>query len=287
LTLTSRLCYYYHQTVEPSRCAQKGASLAQASLSSFDNPTIIAAGTSKAYPPSVLADEVVSRMQSFAQGIDRPQIPLLSLRGVTFGYGPYPVFKDLDLDIAEGSFTSVIGHNGSGKSTLLKIILGVLRPSSGSVRFGEIDKRGNVAEIGYINQGAIDTRLPLSALEVVEIGLIGKERAAAGPGPMDALRAIGIDSLASRQYRELSGGQKQKVQIARCLVRDPRLLLLDEPTSFLDESSELDFMRLLRKLNQERRITIVMISHDLCIVEEYSDRIVRLDGGRLREEARR
>lgn len=207
---------------------------------------------------------------------------LLSLRAVSFGYGDRLILRDIDFDLAAGSFTSVIGHNGSGKTTLLKVILGVLKASSGSVRFHFAAGQGASSSIGYVNQGAIDTRLPLSVREVVEIGRIGK----AGAKPAtEALAAAGIEDLASRQYRELSGGQKQKVQIARCLVRDPRLLLLDEPTSFLDESSERDFMGLLRLLNRERGITIAMISHDRSIVEAYSDRVVRLDSGRLREES--
>jgi zinc transport system ATP-binding protein len=209
----------------------------------------------------------------------------LSLRGLAFGYGRREILRGVDLDVAAGSFVSIVGHNGSGKTTLLKVILGVLKPSSGSIRFFDSGDGASASSVGYVNQGAIDTRLPLCAEEVVEIGLIGAEGIPGRRVP-DALRALGIEELAKRPYRELSGGQKQKVQIARCLVRSPRLLLLDEPTSYLDESSETEFMRLIKRLNRERRMTILMISHDRGMVETYSDRIVRLDGGVIREEAR-
>jgi zinc transport system ATP-binding protein len=209
----------------------------------------------------------------------------LSLRGLTFGYGRREILRGVDLDVGEGSFVSIVGHNGSGKTTLLKVILGVLKPSSGSIRFFDSGDGASASSVGYVNQGAIDTRLPLCAEEVVEIGLIGAE-GIPGRSVPEALRTLGIEELAKRPYRELSGGQKQKVQIARCLVRSPRLLLLDEPTSYLDESSETEFMRLIKRLNQERRMTILMISHDRSLVETYSDRIVRLDGGKIREEAR-
>jgi ABC-type Mn/Zn transport systems, ATPase component len=212
-------------------------------------------------------------------------VPALSLRGISFGYDRRTILRDVDLDVAEGAFVSIVGHNGSGKTTLLKLILGVLRPASGSITFFNSTRGASEASVGYINQGAIDTRLPLCAAEVVEIGLIGTDKAS-GREAGEALRALGIEELAKRPYRELSGGQKQKIQIARCLVRSPRLLLLDEPTSYLDESSELEFMRLLKRLNGEKAMTIVMISHDRSIVETYSDRIVRLDGGRLHEEPR-
>jgi ABC-type Mn2+/Zn2+ transport system ATPase subunit len=207
--------------------------------------------------------------------------PILSLRDVCFSFEARPILGNVDLDIAAGSFTSIVGHNGSGKTTLLRIILGVLKPSFGSVSFGETGGRGVASAIGYVSQGAIDTRLPLNVTEAVQIGLVGKKDGMRVP---DALRSVGISGLADKRYRELSGGQKQKVQIARCLIRDPLLLLLDEPTSFLDENSEQEFMRLIGRLHKERGIAVIMVSHDRALVNSHSDRVVRLEGGRLREE---
>jgi ABC-type Mn2+/Zn2+ transport system ATPase subunit len=195
------------------------------------------------------------------------------------------ILRDLDLEIERGSFVSIIGHNGSGKTTLLKLILGVLKPSSGMIRIFPQEGDSSPPSVGYINQGCVDTRLPVSVSEVVEIGLLGR-KAEQGKAVRNALRLVGIEELASRPYRALSGGQKQKVQIARCLARESRLFLLDEPTSFLDESSELDFMDILKRINGAQNITIIMISHDRSIVERCSDRIIRLDQGALREGAR-
>src|SRR5512136_1455087 len=204
---------------------------------------------------------------------------LVVLRGVSFSYDGFPVLTDIDLAIKEGDFLAIIGPNGSGKTTLVKIILGLLTPSAGTVELlgvspGELAER---SRIGYIPQKAtnIDPYFPASVEEVVGMALLagGRPRVAQGRDSrarvLKALEAVGMAEFSRWPIGRLSGGQQQRVFIARALVTSPRILFLDEPTTGVDAETQTAFYDMLDRLNREEKLTIVLITHDIGIVNKH------------------
>lgn len=197
-------------------------------------------------------------------------------------YGSAPALKDICLDVKDGEYLGIIGPNGGGKSTLLKAILGLVPVTSGTVLvFGsEKDKR----RIGYVPQFAsMDKKFPITVTDVV---LTGRLRAGLSPfyrfskkdrmAAYDLLERVGLCSLADRQISQLSGGEFQKMLIARALALNPRLLLLDEPTASVDVSSQAHIYSLLEELNKE--MTIILVTHDLLAVSSQVHRLACLNG---------
>jgi putative ABC transport system ATP-binding protein len=206
------------------------------------------------------------------------------------GKEPVEVLKNLDLSIEEGSFEALMGPSGSGKSTLLNLIAGLDSPTAGSVRVAGAEL-SNMSEgarakwrsqnVGFVFQTY--NMLPvLTALENVELPLLltrlpGAERRKRA---QTALRIVGLEDRMSHYPRELSGGQEQRVTIARAIVTDPKLIVADEPTGDLDRENAEDILKLLVKLNEEFNKTIIMVTHDPAAAERA--RIVRrLDKGAL------
>lgn len=204
---------------------------------------------------------------------------LVTMEGVRLGYGARAVVEDVSLSVARGDFLAIVGPNGSGKTTILRAILGVLRPLAGRL----------VAppSCGYSPQRrALDAIFPLTVEEVVGMGLYGER------GPLRRLRAAdiervhraladcGADALATRPFRDLSGGQQQRTLVARALVGDPELLVLDEPTNDLDLTGERDIMELVASLNRAGR-TVIMVSHLLNVVVHYATRVAIVREGKL------
>jgi ABC-type Mn2+/Zn2+ transport system ATPase subunit len=196
------------------------------------------------------------------------------------------VLREVSLEVRRGERLMIRGPNGAGKTTLLKVLLGLVRPSRGRalVLGQEVDSRAWARErhrVGYVNQESVPVEFPISGREVVEIGacalrLARRERSRRVER---ALESAGCAHLAGRPYARLSGGEKQKLSIARCLCQDPELLLLDEPTSFLDAASRGDLLRLVRELNEARGITVVLVSHDPDLSEEPGWRTERMQAG--------
>lgn len=190
-----------------------------------------------------------------------------------FNGGPR-VLEEVGLRITEGDFASVIGPNGGGKTTLIKLILGLLTPTSGTIRvFGTTPLKAR-PKIGYMPQHAtMDPRFPVRALDVVMMGRLGRgltfgsyssaDRRAA----FDALAQAGLEEAGAKAFSDLSGGQRQRVLLARALVTDPDMLVLDEPAAGLDQKVEKDFFDLLKDLN--KRLTVVLVSHDLGFVATF------------------
>jgi zinc transport system ATP-binding protein len=202
----------------------------------------------------------------------------LSFQGVSFGYGEGPdVVEDVSLDIGEHELIGLIGPNGGGKSTLLKLAAGLLKPRQGTVRvFGRAPHEAR-DEIGYVPQFALFPRdFPITVAQAVLLGRLGGAFAlhwstADRKAATRAIEETELGALADRPLSALSGGELQRVLIARALAAEPRLLLLDEPTSNLDQRAEEDIFALLAKLTD--RMAVVLVSHDVGFVTGFVERV--------------
>jgi zinc transport system ATP-binding protein len=199
----------------------------------------------------------------------------IEVDGLSFAFGNgRPVLEDVNLRVDELDFASVIGPNGGGKTTLVKLFLGLHQPTRGSVRILGTTPEKARRQVGYMPQHAtLDPSFPVRVLDVVLMGRLGTSRRLGSLSPADktaalaALSQVGLEGLHRRPFSDLSGGERQRVLVARALASKPRLLLLDEPASGLDQRVEHDFFELLSDLNRE--ITIVLVSHDLGFVSRY------------------
>jgi len=204
--------------------------------------------------------------------------PVIELSHVSFSYNGAPVLEDVTLTVEERDFLSIVGPNAGGKTTLIKLVLGLLRPSSGTVRvFGRPPARSR-SRIGYMPQHAsLDPLFPVSALDVVLMGRLagttrlGPYRRADREEAVKALAMVELAAVRDRSFSELSGGQRQRVLIARALASCPDLLLLDEPTANVDAAVETELFEILNRLNE--RMTIALVTHDLGFVSRYVKRV--------------
>ena len=207
---------------------------------------------------------------------------IITLENVSFTYGKIPVLDNVSLTVQRGEFMGVVGPNGGGKSTLLKIILGLLKPQQGRVSvLGKSPEKGRKA-IGYVPQYTTFKReFPITVEETVLLGLLGKTKPWFGYSAAElalaqqAMREAQIIDLQARQLGTLSGGQFQRVLIARSLVADPEIIILDEPTANIDLRVEENIFDLLKKLNE--RATIIVVSHDVGFISEYVNRVACLN----------
>lgn len=206
--------------------------------------------------------------------------PLLKCEHVDFGYENYDVVKDVSLEICQGDYLCIVGENGSGKSTLMKGLLGLLKPTGGSLMVSDDLKRSG---IGYLpQQTPAQKDFPATVQEVVISGCLGKrgnrpfyskkERETAAVN----MESLGITDLRKSCYRDLSGGQKQRTLIARALCATDRLLILDEPITGLDPSTTQDFYRVIRHLNREEQVAVLMVSHDIQNIVAQANKILHL-----------
>jgi ABC-type Mn2+/Zn2+ transport system ATPase subunit len=214
----------------------------------------------------------------------------VELGAVRFAYGAEPVLSDADLELTAGEFVVLAGHNGSGKSTLLKLCLGLLRPQAGTIRVlgGSPHDAAIRRRIGYAPQGLrVVTSIPVSVGEVVTAGLTPARSLWRGlPDEGDriarSLAAVGMQDLARECLFELSGGQQQRAILARALVADPPLLLLDEPTTGIDQSLRPRLAAELRN-RADAGATVVAVSHDPDDFHAVLDRILVISDGRIRQ----
>ena len=211
----------------------------------------------------------------------------IEIRDLWVTYNHQPVLEDVNLNIEENTCVGILGPNGAGKSTLLRVILGLIIPSQGEVRvFGEDPHlaRGRGKFIGYLPQRPLaHPRFPVSVLDVVLMGRYGRIGLGRRPkredrnAAMSHLALLGIPHLAHRPIGEISGGEQQRVFIARALALNPRLLILDEPTISLDACSQDELYDLVQHLKEELKLTVILVSHDIGAVATHVDDIVCLN----------
>lgn len=235
-------------------------------------------------PRTVTRDDVTGAPSPARKDASRVEVDQL-----TVSYGAKPVLEGVDLVIPPGAVTAIVGPNGCGKSTLLRTIARVLKPSSGSVLLDgravhDLPTRQVAREIGLLPQSSVVPE-QLTVRDLVRRGRFPHRRAferwsAADQDAVDdALAVTGTAELADRLVEELSGGQRQRAWIALVLAQQTPVLLLDEPTTYLDLAHRLEVLRLLRSLNATRSVTVVMVLHDLNEACRYADHLIAMRDG--------
>lgn len=192
---------------------------------------------------------------------------LIEARDIVVRYGDTKVLDGVEVSVEPGEIVTIVGPNGSGKSTLLKVLLGVITPESGRVA------RAPGLRLGYVPQKLhVDASLPITVARF--LALPSRPSAAR---MAEVSKLTGISALGGQQMISLSGGQFQRVLLARALLSDPQLLILDEPTQGLDQSGEADFYALIERVRRETGVGVIMVSHDLHVVMSSSDRVICLN----------
>jgi zinc transport system ATP-binding protein len=212
---------------------------------------------------------------------------IIDISHLDFSYGDQPVLQHIHLDVEAGSTVGLIGPNGGGKTTLMRLMLGLHRPTRGTITVAGMRPTAAVRAgdvIGYLPQKAhFPANFPMTVRQAVRLGLVGKTGMLRGYAKDDLafveglLERIGLREVADRPVGRLSGGQAQRAFIARALAPRPRILLLDEPTTGIDRSGQQRFIEQIVKLKEELGLTLVFCSHDLRAVSSISDRVACLN----------
>lgn len=221
---------------------------------------------------------------------------ILTVQGLSFKYGDQIILEDIHFDLEPSTLLGVIGPNGSGKSTLLRLIDGVLRPFNGKIYLlskplEDFNRRELSRLVAMVSQ-EVHFRFAFSALEVVLMGRFPHLSGFQLEGKRDleiaaeCMKLTGILQFAKRSINELSGGERQRVLIAMALAQRPMLLLLDEPTSFLDPRHKLDTFSLIKRLIMEEGLGGIVVTHDLDLAVQFCDRFLLLKGGRVLDEGK-
>ncbi len=217
--------------------------------------------------------------------------PLLQIEDVSFSYDEEPVLKDVSFDLRQGEFVGVIGPNGSGKSTLLKLLGGVLAYDGGSISFRETDlrqcnRKEFARSVAWISQEH-PMVFPFKVSEIVLMGrhpylspltFEGQDDFDIARGAMELTQTL---KFSDRGFNEISGGEKQRVIIASAIAQEPEMMLLDEPTSALDIKYQMQILKILRRLNHQDGITLVLAMHDLHLASKFCQRLILLSEGKI------
>ena len=214
----------------------------------------------------------------------------IDIKNLNYYYGDIPALKDLNFSVTKGDFF-IIGPNGSGKTTLMKLMAGILKPKKGRLKIlnraiGNDTRKDLAKTMAFVPQ-IMPVDFPFSVIEVVlmgrspYMGMLGVEQEEDLKIAEQALTFTGVAHLAHRKLDQLSGGEQQRVFIARALCQEPDIILLDEPTASLDLAHQIRLMDLMEKLKKEKVITVVMVSHDINLAAMYSDRLLLLNKGEI------
>lgn len=223
----------------------------------------------------------------------------IKIVGLTGGYTKKPILRNLDFNVRMGEAVAVIGENGVGKTTFLRAILQLLPRQKGECLMlgrnisSSFDKRWARAQIGYVPQTLVTGKFPVSAEEAVLLGRWGTSFGfGRRPSLQDREKAnlllerVGLFELKDKDCRLLSGGQRQRLNIARALVREPKILLLDEPTTYLDKESRIMLEQCVNELKTLHNMSVILITHEQDAIEQFGARVVRLQNGCMYEELR-
>ena len=199
------------------------------------------------------------------------------LKDIAFAYKQRNILESVNLEICKGEFASIVGPNGGGKTTLLKLILGLIKPDSGTIRIFGKEPHEMRHKIGYMPQYAhLDMNFPATAMDVALMGRLDKKKLWFSKSDrskaIEAIDQVGMLNFVKIGFNELSGGQKQRILIARALCASPDILLLDEPTANVDHETEENLLSILQNLNA--KITILLVSHDLGFVSKYVKSVI-------------
>lgn len=208
---------------------------------------------------------------------------IITLENLSIGYENMAVLTGISLEVKQGTFTAILGANGTGKSTLLKTLLGLLPPVAGRICIGV---NGKKPIFGYVPQAIqFDPLYPMTTFDVALMGTYQRV------GPMrfpsradkefvhDCLRATAADAFAKQKFTKLSGGQKQRVLIARALATKPDMLVLDEPTAGVDVAATHSLLEFISQIHEERKLTVLLVTHDLPLVKKHAQQIIWLHNG--------
>jgi ABC-type cobalamin/Fe3+-siderophores transport system ATPase subunit len=216
---------------------------------------------------------------------------IVELDRVVVAYRESVALREISLSVPAGEFVGIVGPNGAGKTTLLTLVNGLTVPTRGAVRvLGQEVTPGTRhylrKRVGYVAQAeSVDARMPVSVRDVAAMGRYGVLGLLHRPGQRDralvdeALEMVGVRDLASRPIGHLSGGEQQRVAIARCLAQEPAVFLLDEPTASLDWKTRAEILQLVRNIHQTRRLTTLFVTHDLDALPHACDRVILMKGG--------
>lgn len=214
-------------------------------------------------------------------------MPIISVKNLAVKYGNREVFSKVSFDIEKGDYIGIAGQNGSGKTTLIKALLGLVKPEKGEIKIDGVasNRFDDWYKIGYLPQNLALSNpfFPATVKEVVALGLLGEKDFPKRIGKRDdekileALKLLDIENIKDKLIGELSGGQQQRVFLAHALVSNPEILILDEPTTALDPEIRESFFGTISRLNKERGVTIILISHDIGYVGQFATKLLYLD----------
>jgi zinc/manganese transport system ATP-binding protein len=224
-------------------------------------------------------------------GLPHLDRPVVCAHDLAAGYGSQTVWSDATFDIDAGAFVAILGPNGAGKSTLLRLVLGLLRPRSGTIEvLGEPPRRGNPA-IGYVPQArTLDPDVAFRGVDLVRLGLDGHRFGFAPPWRSQrvqrdavdrAVESVGATAYAHRRLGAMSGGERQRLLLAQALVGDPALLLLDEPLANLDVRNQATMAELIGSVARARHLTVLLVAHDLNPLRNLIDVVCYVAGGNV------